>query len=66
VKKQADREKVKKADREKQKGEKIDSHQKSVKNYDDESFWCLCCAMVLFFYLRLVVVMSSIGYVIVL
>jgi hypothetical protein len=66
VKKQADREKVKKADREKQKGgEKIDSHQKSVKNYDDESFWRLCCAMVLFFYLRLVVVMSS-GYVIVL
>tara|TARA_Y100000739_G_scaffold124088_1_gene106827 strand:+ start:198 stop:377 length:180 start_codon:yes stop_codon:yes gene_type:complete len=55
VKKQADRQKnkkVKKADREKQKGgEKIDSHQKSVKNYDDdESFWCLRCAMVLFFY----------------
>ena len=54
MKKQADRQKnkkVKKADREKQKGgEKIDSHQKSVKNYDDESFWCLCCAMVLFFY----------------
>ena len=44
VKKQAEKKnQVKKADREKQKwGEKIDSHQKSVKNYDDESLFGVC------------------------